>query len=157
MAFDSWGLLGAAKALVLKEDAPPSHVARSVSTAYYALFQHVCCAAADLLIGGPDTELTRAEAHLMRSIPHRILKKRLGYAQNSDFGFPAELVGFANVFCRLQQERHDADYDIAATFTRGDALDHISDAEAAMRNFDKVEEKHRKAFIVWAILDRPDT
>jgi hypothetical protein len=33
-------------------------------------------------------------------------------------GFPDEIVRFGNAFARLQKERHDADYDPAARFTK---------------------------------------
>jgi len=156
MAFDSWSLLDAARTLVAEDDPTPSHCARAISTTYYAIFQHLCCSASDLLIGGPDVELKRAKAHLMRSIPHKVLKKRLGYAQNSDWGFPSDLVDFANTFCTLQKHRHDADYDVGSAFSKADVLSHIADAHCAMTAYDAESEKHRKAFIVWAILDKPD-
>lgn len=156
MAFDSWGLLDAARALIAQDDPAPSHCSRSISTTYYAIFQHVCCSASELLIGGPDVELTRAKAHLMRSIPHKVLRKRLGLAQNAGLDFPSELVSFANTFCTLQKHRHDADYDIGKVFSKADALSHIADADCSMTAYDTVLAKHRKAFIVWAILDRPD-
>lgn len=156
MAFDSWGLLDAARTLVGEDNPTPSHCARAISTTYYAVFQHICCSASALLIGGSDIELTRAKAHLMRSIPHKLLNRRLGRAQNAGYEFPPGLVLFANTFCTLQKHRHDADYDIGEIFSKADALSHIADADCAMKTYDGVPEKHRKAFIVWAILDRPD-
>ena len=61
MAYDSWGLLDASKSLVSETDASNSHVSRAISTAYYAIFQHVCCASADLLVGGGENYLTSAK------------------------------------------------------------------------------------------------
>lgn len=155
MAFDSWGLLSAADALVMNEAASESHYARAVSTAYYAIFQHACCSAADLLLGGDDTELTNAKNHITRSISHRSLRARLGLAQKDSNGFDQRIVSFSNAFCTLQERRHDADYDVTIPFSRSDALTAIGDARNAMTAYDLVPEKHRKAFVVWAILDKP--
>ncbi len=155
MAFDSWGLLNAARGLVADEAASNSHCARAISTAYYAIFQHICSSSADLLIGGSDKELTRAKSHMMRSIGHKALMKRLESAQNASIGFHESLIGFANSFCILQVTRTHADYDATKPFSRADALTAILNATMWMSAYDQVPEKHRKAFVVWAILDKP--
>lgn len=156
MAFDSAGLIAAAKSLISDPSPSHAHIARSVSTAYYAIFQHTCCATAALLIGGNDGYLTRAKAHLMRSIGHKALNKRMGQAQTTNLGFPRELKDYANTFCTMQKNRHDADYDTAKSFTKSDALNFITQIECAISEFDAVQKKHRLSFLVWAILDKPN-
>lgn len=156
MSFDSWELIDAAKTLVASEHSSESHCARAISTAYYAMFQHVCCSAAEIFVGGNSNELTRAKLHLMRSIQHKPLEKRLGMAQNrTNVFFQYEIVSFCNVFCTLQKMRHDADYNKFRTFTRNEANLEISRAECAMQEYDTVDKKHRTAFMVWAVIEKP--
>ena len=154
MAFDSWGLLEVADSLISANDPSDSHIARAISTAYYAIFQHVCCAGAELLIGPEDDSMTRAKEHVRRSFGHKALCKRLGMAQNADHDFPENLVNFGTAFCQSRKKRESADYDVSKTFSKSDALDMLASVRCAMGGFDAVEEKHRRAFIVWALIDR---
>ena len=154
MAYSSYELIAVAEGLINGPSPPNSHIARAISTAYYAIFHHIGHTACELFIGGPDDELRRAKVHLMRSIEHRDLAKRMGTAQGSGMDFPKELVGFANSFCIMQKHRHDADYDTYREFTRPDAESLIADVRCKMLDFDKVSPKHRKAFLVWALLEK---
>jgi uncharacterized protein (UPF0332 family) len=155
MAFDSYGLLDVAKSLIEQECPPESHCARSISTIYYALFQHICCSASENIIGGADQYLTRAKSHLMRSISHNAILKRLTNAQNPNYGFPIEVVDFCNIFCSLQKMRHDADYNKFREFTKEEVEFEEARARCAMEDYDGLARKHKKAFLVWAIIEKP--
>ena len=63
--------------------------------------------------------------------------------------FSKDIEDFANLFHTLQIERHLADYDPDARFRKTDVIAYIDAAEAALRAFDKVALKHRRAFAAW--------
>ena len=157
MNCDSGELLEVCDSLLAHQKTTEAHTGRAVSTAYYAIFHHVCCAAADLLIGGDEKFLTRAKMHLRRSIQHTELKNRMQYAHKAgkDLDFPEQLVKFANVFCELQKDRHQADYDPLVAFSKTDAQAKVEGAKNAIQEFDSVDEKDRRAFLVWMLLERP--
>ena len=47
--------------------------------------------------------------------------------------FPDRICDFAGTFVDLQRQRHDADYNPQATFTRSDTLSAIGRAEDAIK------------------------
>lgn len=157
MNCDSDDLLQVCDTLLNADKVTEAHTGRAVSTAYYAVFHHVCCSSANLLIGGDDTFLTRAKTHMRRSIQHTELKGRMQHAHKAgkDLNFPDKLVSFANTFCELQKDRHNADYDPLNQFSKADALAKVEGAKTAIRDFDSVDEKDRRAFLVWMLLERP--
>lgn len=141
------------------DDVTDAHVRRSISSTYFALFQHICCEASDLFLGVDDGELTRAKEHLRRSISHEQLANRCSKAyelrnNTGDYVFPDAIRNFANGIIQAKEKRHDADYSFRASFTKVDALLAAMEAGALMEDFDELEEKHRKAFMVWALINK---
>jgi hypothetical protein len=49
---------------------------------------------------------------------------------------PKEVKAVANAFVSLQQARHEADYDLARTFKRREALEFIQTAEEAFESWE---------------------
>ena len=64
--------------------------------------------------------------------------RQLGRASISGF-----MQAFASAFVNLQEQRHLADYDPAATFTVADAQSLVDAAEAAMAAFDQAPVNER--------------
>jgi len=157
MNCDSSELVQLSEEMISVASPSSARVSRSISTSYYAMFHHVCGAACDLFLGTQDEEnqLSRARSHLSRSIDHKILVRRLGLAQNADYEFPEPIVSFCNILCTSYKNRITADYDRNRDFSKSDAVKSCLDAKCAMENFDAVEEKHRRAFLMWALIEKP--
>lgn len=125
---------------------------RSVSTAYYALFDVLARNGADLLVGAGATRPSQEWAHVYRALDHGFAKNACREARN--LGFPPEIRACANELVELQEARHKADYDPAARFTRADALDWVNRAEAAIVSLRAGSRRDRKAFAVQLLLRR---
>lgn len=141
------------------DEVTDAHVRRSISTTYFALFQHICCEASDLFLGTDDSELTRAKEHMRRSISHEQLAKRCSQAYElkdsaGNYVFPDEIRNMANGIVQAKEKRHDADYSFRASFTKVDALLATMEAGALMEDFDGLAKNHRKAFMVWALVNK---
>jgi hypothetical protein len=115
---------------------------RSVSTSYYALFH--------LLVGDAVrgwNGSVAARVGLERVFGHDSMKKiSLAVSQGSWKGWsdppppvPAPLKSVAEAFVRLQQARHQADYNNAKTWTRTAAREQVDIAQGAFQNWRKVQ------------------
>ena len=60
--------------------------------------------------------------------------------------FPLAIKTFGGVFVDMQDARNGADYDPHKIFSKSAVEDYIKHAESAMQDFDRVEEKDRRAF-----------
>ena len=67
--------------------------------------------------------------------------------------FPQEIQDFAWIFCMMQRERHEADYDPTKRFYLDDVFWSIRMAEYAIADFLAVDTKDRRAFAVYLLLD----
>ena len=143
-------LLGVARRLARASPARPrqADLRRAVSTAYFALFHALARQCADFWIGGKGADRSsRAWAHAYRTLEHGHAKSRC--MSSGTRSFPEEIQNFADVFVRLQNQRHRADYDPNARYRRKDVLLMVELAEIAMRRFKAAPRKHRRAFVVW--------
>jgi len=134
---------------------------RAVSTAYYALFHRLIEDAARFLISGDHRRPLR-EA-LGRTFDHTGMK-------NASRGFAAmhpppriarllagkpiqpELATVASTFARLQQARHEADYDPARRFTRRETLSLIDETEQAFVAWQRVRATPQAEVYLVALL-----
>tara|TARA_R110002124_G_scaffold66769_4_gene181557 strand:+ start:3566 stop:3796 length:231 start_codon:yes stop_codon:yes gene_type:complete len=66
--------------------------------------------------------------------------------------FPKAIEDFGNQFVNLQESRHNADYEPTVMFARTDVNTQIDTAERAIRSFNKVALKDRRAFAVWVLM-----
>lgn len=126
---------------------------RAVSTTYYALFHCVAETGADLLVGGAGADRSRpAWRQVYRALDHGVARQRCE-KRNFITRFPDEIQHFASIFCRMQTNRHAADYDPDASFVKSEVLDMISDAEIAINGFQNSPSKDRCAFAVYVLLN----
>lgn len=122
---------------------------RSVSTAYYALFQALCETCADTLVGWNNPWETFTP--IFRALDHsRVLQTLL----QRPFAINADLQRLGIAFKELQTAREWADYNPEprpnydernnnSSFTRGEALTLIESADEAVQILDRLEEDER--------------
>ena len=71
--------------------------------------------------------------------------------------FPPEIQDFGRLFVTMQRERHIADYDPDAAFSRGDVLSLIDETENVIIRFEEADGRDRRAFAVFVLFRlRPD-
>ena len=66
--------------------------------------------------------------------------------------FPVEIQNFAETFVNMQLNRHRADYDPAAKFSKEAAIQHIEEAMGAITEFDQSPRRDRRAFAIYVML-----
>jgi uncharacterized protein (UPF0332 family) len=107
------------------------HLRRATSTAYYALFHHVCEAAASLFVGR-DVAAMEAYRGFYRAFDHARMRSACeGFTR--DRSADTNLRFFADTFLRLQGLRHLADYDPSVSFTGRDLKALVIEAETRSR------------------------
>lgn len=135
-------LLTQAKSLARLEKGKPKQASlrRAVSCAYYSIF-HLLVSEGAALLGSKLSKDARAK--LLRSFVHADMKTVCtSYTQPQNrfnaqiapllsFPLQPELVALADLFVLLQEERHSADYDVAAVFNRADVLTLIQELKVA--------------------------
>jgi uncharacterized protein (UPF0332 family) len=120
---------------------------RAVSTGYYALFHLLVDEASRLFTGGGQPE--RVRAFVARSFQHTTMKEaservRTGslFAELSGLGrVPEDLRTVARVFVSLQQARHEADYDLSASFKRSEVLRLLKQVRLAFDSWQRVRHQ----------------
>jgi hypothetical protein len=147
------GLLGAAHRLASAGRGRPAqpYLKRAVSTAYYALFEALARECADSLVGTGRARGTSTWA-LYRALEHGFAKNACSQAKN--LSLPASIVAFADTFTALQEQRHQADYDPTARFSRAEVIDLINSAETAIRSLRSAKRIERRDFAVLVLLRR---
>ena len=116
---DSRDLIAAGRATLMPQppatEPAPEAIRRAISTAYYAMFHALARNNADVLMDAPNNQLT-AEAWIAayRGLDHGHARARL---QQNRPKLSADAQDFADLFCELQSERHNADYNPLTAFT----------------------------------------
>ncbi len=135
-------LLEQANHLARREKRKPMRASlrRAVSTAYYALF-HLLVAEA---VGNWKRSDQRAK--LARTFEHGRMKQasiktRSGKYDGQNPQTVAALKTVANAFIRLQEFRHEADYDDSLRLTRTDALVRIALASDAFARWNAIHRE----------------
>ena len=72
--------------------------------------------------------------------------------------FPNAIQDFADLLSAMQRKRHYADYDPAKTYNanpirKSEVLQDILDAEDAIKRFQDVPAKDRRAFAIFVLLN----
>lgn len=122
-----------------------ANLRRAVSSAYYALFHLLVDQGSRFLISGPKREALRHQ--LMRSFDHAQMKRAAQAFSTASPGqnpwraavggtLSASLMAVAHAFVALQEARHEADYDLARAFTRGEAEAFVSRVHTAFADWD---------------------
>ncbi len=157
-------LLAQARHLVAVDPTRPQQASlrRAVSAVYYSLFHFLVEESNRLLLGttaelgGLRNVLARAYTHTEMAnaartfaggnLPAGILQ-RLGPAP-----IPSELRAFTQTFLDLQEQRHLADYDIAATFARSDTVALIVEIEQAIDAWPTIRDEPASRLFLLGLL-----
>ena len=67
--------------------------------------------------------------------------------------FPRGIRGFGKFFVDMQRERHAADYDPGAYFSRSDVMQMIEETARNITRFNGVAVKDRRAFAVYVLFN----
>jgi hypothetical protein len=130
---------------------------RAISTAYYAVFHQILTAAADEFVGKSSRNNSRY-ALVYRSIDHKAVRRTCEEAYKlkpgqkfAKFlppdGFSQDIRNFASDFMRLQELRHDADYDPSQFVSSVDAMFSVFLASSAIQAFNSAKPDSRKLFL----------
>ena len=145
-------LLEQARHLATKEKGRPLQVSlrRSASTAYYALFHFLIDETTKSWLGARPSQRTMRQI-LARAFQHRtMLQASRGFCSGALGGgmqsvgtatpVPTELHYLATTFMELQELRHRADYDLAASFTREEVLGEVRRVHKAIQAWHVVQD-----------------
>jgi hypothetical protein len=137
----------------LLQDSPTdTDIRRAVSTAYYALFHHLCSCFSGIVCHPAGGRFERAHLQAYRYVEHGQALNGCHAARGKAQNFAPGAVAFADAFIDLQQRRHDADYNPAQGFNVPTALNLIVGAEAAIAAFDAELAEARLAFAIFLAL-----
>ena len=137
-----------AQSLMLAELEPKktkqASLRRAVSAAYYSLFHLLVDDAARLFVRDDFARI----ALISRTFDHGKMKEVAGHFLGNDlperirskptYQTPPELIVVAEAFVKLQQLRHEADYNVNRQFTRTEVQQLIRDVENAFASWNKV-------------------
>ena len=125
---------------------------RAVSTAYYALFLHLCETTANLMVGTLQPEPARRVAwqRMYRVLQHGSTRNKCRN-RNEVQQFPDGMQEFAEILIQAQDARHDADYDPLSRYTRQQVLDIIAEAYRVISVFDATPRQERLHFIAYLL------
>jgi uncharacterized protein (UPF0332 family) len=148
--------LQVADALLISPGRPSeAGLRRAASTVYYAIFHFVARESADLLIGGTGAARSKpAWVQTYRALEHGYCRAQ---CQNAAImkKFPREIEDFANLLVELQRQRHLADYDPVAKFSKAEVMGNVNFARRAMKEFAAAAKADRRAFCAWVLLRAP--
>lgn len=125
---------------------------RAVSTAYYALFLHLCESTANLMVGNlrPEPGRRAAWQRMYRALQHGATRNKCENRREVR-QFPVGIQVFASRLVRAQDDRHDADYDPLSKYTREDVLGIITEARDAIEAFNAAPRQERLHFIAYLV------
>ena len=126
---------------------------RAVSAAYYAMFHSLARCCADTLIGATRSERRSQPAwrQAYRALDHGQTRRRCNNSAIMS-RFPQEIQDFGRMFAYAQRQRHEADYDPEATFTRNEVLQLVEEARRKTAQFNEADNKDRRAFAAYVTL-----
>lgn len=123
---------------------------RSISTSYYALFHGLAELAAGRLVGSTGAaQKSAAWSRVYRDLNHLTAKKACSRPELQ--GSSQELAQFLAAFPRLQEPRHQADYDPAVRFKQGEALSAADDAEWGLTGLQTATREEQIDYITLAL------
>jgi len=136
-----------------------ANLRRAVSAAYYSLFHLLIADCTGRLSAKRPAKLApriaRAFAHSEMKQVCRAISEGHRSAVLEDLqpaGFSPGLRLVASTFVRLQDERHRADYDVSATFTRLETLDILVLAKDGFTNWTKTRRTEETNVFLAALL-----
>ena len=109
-------------------------IRRTISDAYYALFHAIAAMCADSLVGSTRRN-GEAWRRIYRTLDHGPVREELRRPESR--AIHPGITKIASDFARLQDARHDADYDPTTEFRRRDeAIAFVNIAEAAIADIE---------------------
>ena len=137
-----------------------ANVRRAVSAAYYALF-HFLIEEATLLVVNTGFSskplrqiVARAFTHTAMNEASKSFKSRnlpeLYDTLLTSSPIPPELGRIAAAFVDSQQNRHRADYDLSAPFSRQDALNAVQQVRSAMKDWETLKQNNKEMARLYA-------
>ena len=127
---------------------------RAVSAAYYAMFHTLAQCCADLLAGSsPSHRSQTAWRQTYRALEHGLARSQCDN-HAAMRRFPAEIRQFAEVFVAMQRERHHADYDPGATFSRARVQQLVDQVSDTITKFNAADRGQRRAFSLYVLFRR---
>ena len=125
---------------------------RAISAAYYALFHTLALSGANALAGSSRTSRNQpAWRQAYRALEH-------GHTRNQCLNrpamnmFAAEIRNFGQLFVLMQSQRHSADYDPYARFSRPNVMRLIETTGEAIARFENVAAADRRSFAIHVLL-----
>jgi hypothetical protein len=133
----------------------PVWLRRAVSSAYYALFHSIVLTASESLLPNCSNQ---DRLNLARSFSHQAISNVCQWVASGrgapDYSLPlvnrlqgTPIVGVATAFSSLRLQRHEADYDHLASFSKTKALAAIQDAERGIQELAAATPEQREAFV----------
>ena len=123
---------------------------RSISTPYYALFHGLSELAGCRMVGSTiAAQKSAAWTRVYRNLNHLTVKKACSHSELQ--GCSQELARFLMAFPRLQELRHQADYDPIVRFKQGEALSAADDAQRALTGLQTSPRDEQLDFITLAL------
>src|SRR5262245_31260535 len=108
------------------------------------MFNFLARECADLFIGTGAARKSPPWIQVHRALEHGRAKN--GCGQVRALGFSIKIVRFADLFVSMQEERHNADYDPRARYTRTEVAGLIGTVDQAIRDFKTSPRPDRLAF-----------
>jgi len=160
-------LLEQANHLANREKKRPKQASlrRSISTSYYALFHLLTQDATGII--GPNMKHVAREG-MARWFNHGEMKRVCNFFSaataptNKDAPkhlsamltapVSADLRSVASAFIRLQEARHDADYNLTETWTRLTAQQHVNIAREAFESWARLKKSHEANVFAIALI-----
>jgi uncharacterized protein (UPF0332 family) len=121
-----------------------ANLRRAVSSGYYALFHLIAWEASAVYAAetGMAARINRTINHgEMKKASSMIVNDKLSKAlqpQGGGYTTPPDMKSVANTFVRLQQARHEANYDLSRKFRRQEALAFVESARQAFEAWERV-------------------
>ena len=129
-----------------------AHLRHALSTAYYAMFHSLARVSADRLIGHSRADPDRAAwQHVYRALQHQHARNQC-LRSGAIAVQPENIELFAAQFARLQELRHQADYDPAAVFDYAAVRQAVQLAAESIRRFEEAARAEQAAFAAWVLL-----
>lgn len=130
-----------------------ANLRRAVSTSYYAMFHFLASSNADLLVGtNKSNRSERAWVQAYRALDHGQTRDR---CQNQKVmsRFPMDIQNFADVFCGMQINRHEADYHPGSRFELDEVWQDHFMVTSAIKFFGDADRKDKIAFAVYVLMN----
>ena len=125
---------------------------RAVSCAYYAMFHALARCCADMVVGATRARRSQeAWRQAYRALEHGHTKNQCSNSRALR-RFGPEIRRFGEQFVYMQRERHAADYDPDANYSRSDVIQFVDDTEGVIAEFEGVDARDRRAFAVYVLL-----